>query len=242
MKIIQLTDLHLGKEGEDTNGIDVRDNFLRALELVEECQPDCLVITGDLCYKAPEKEIYEWAKSHLDKLSVPFELIAGNHDEPVMMSEVFNLNGDLKPDGIYYSRKIAGEKMLFLDTAPAKIAPPQMEWIREQLNKLQQDLIIFMHHPPLLSDVPFMDKNHAFKNRSEIQQLFSNHTHNLTIFTGHYHVERTLRLGNMEVNITPSTFFQISRKSPAFEVDHKVPAFRVIEKNGGKLGHSVVYF
>ncbi len=242
MKIIQLTDQHLGREGEDTYGIDVRSNFIKALEIVEEQRPDCLVLTGDLCYKAPEREIYIWAKQQLDKLTVPFELISGNHDDPAMMADVFGLNGVLKQDGIYYTKEIEGQPILFLETSPAEIFPAQLEWLRQQLEGYKQDLIIFMHHPPIFCDVPFMDVNHSFKNREEVQKILFSYPHNLSIFTGHYHIERTLRVRNIEVNITPSTFFQISRKSVEFEVSHRNPAYRVIEQNGDKLGHSVVYF
>jgi Icc protein len=242
MEIIQLTDQHLGREGEDTYGIDVRANFLKALHIIEEQQPDCLVLTGDMCYRDPEREIYIWAKQQLDKLSVPFEIISGNHDDPVMMADVFGLNEVLKQDGIYYTKEIAGEPILFLETSPAEIFPAQLDWLGQQLAGFKQDLIIFMHHPPMLCDVPFMDINHAFKNRDEIQEVLFSYPYNLSIFTGHYHVERTMRIRNIEVNITPSTFFQISRNSVEFEVAHQNPAYRVIKKNGGKTGHSVVYF
>lgn len=242
MKIIQLTDLHLGREGEDTNGIDVRSNFLKGLDLIKEITPDCLVISGDLCYRAPEREIYEWAKGHLDQLPFPYQLISGNHDDPAMMADVFGLEENLREDGIYYTKSISGEDILFLDTTPARMDAPQLDWLTQQLEQYQKDLIIFMHHPPMFCNVPFMDIKHAFKTRDEVQQIFFDHGHNLTIFTGHYHIEKTIRIKNLEVNITPSTFFQIGQVSEEFEVDHRRPGFRIIEKNGEQIGHTVVYF
>ena len=242
MRITQLTDLHIGKENEDTYGIDVRGNFLKALELVKIDPPDCLVISGDLCYRSPEEEIYIWIKSQLDALNIPVEIISGNHDDPKMIAGIFGLEKDLHEDGLYFVREIKGQTVLFLETSPAEMYPPQLAWLQGQLSQYSSDLIIFMHHPPLLADVPFMDSNHAFKNRAELQDIFFKYPHNLSIFTGHYHVDRTLRLRNMEVNITPSLFFQISRKSIEFGVDHQRPGLRIIKQNGDILGHSVVYF
>lgn len=242
MKIIQLTDLHLGREGENTRGIDVRANFLKALDLVESYQPDCLVISGDICFRAPELPIYEWMAEKMEKISIPWEIIPGNHDDISMMRQVFDIEKDIKQDGLYFSRTIGGEKMIFLDSGPATMGPPQLEWLRDQLSENQRDLIIFVHHPPILSGVPYMDSQHAFKSREELSEILTNHQHNLTIFTGHYHVEKTIRVKNLEINITPSTYFQISQHSVEFAVDHKRPGFRVIEKNGLPLGHHVVYF
>jgi Icc protein len=242
MKIIQLTDLHLGREGEDTRGIDVRANFLKALEIIGGYKPDCLVISGDICYRAPELPIYEWFFDQMKDYPIPWEVIPGNHDDVGMMKQVFDLDGDIKTDGLYFSRNIAGEQILFLDTTPATMESPQLNWLKKQLENNPKDLIIFMHHPPLTGGVPYMDNNHAFKTSKKVQEILFRHPRNLTIFTGHYHVEKTLRIKNVEVNITPSTFFQISQESVEFAVDHQRPGFRVIEKNGEVLGHYVVYF
>ncbi len=242
MKIIQLTDLHLGRKGEDTRGIDVRAHFLKALNIIANHQPDCLVISGDICYRAPELPIYEWFFSQLKDYPIPWEVIPGNHDDIGLMRQVLDIEQDIKEDGLYFSRIIHGEPILFLDTSPATMDPKQLVWLQQQLSTHQQDLIIFMHHPPLLSGVPYMDTNHAFKSRKEIKNILINHPYNLTIFTGHYHVEKTIRTRNLEINITPSTFFQINQEMADFAVDHRRPGFRVIEKNGETLGHYVVYF
>ncbi len=242
MKLIQLTDLHLGLAGEDTRGIDVRSNFLKALEIVEKHQPDALVISGDICYRAPELPIYEWMAMQMERLNLPWEVIPGNHDDIDMMRQFLNIEKDIKPDGLYFTRKIAGENIIFLDSGPATMQAAQLEWLEQQLQKNQKDLIIFIHHPPILCGVPYMDKKHAFKSREEIKEILLAHNHNLTIFTGHYHVEKTVRLKNLEVNITPSTFFQISQETIDFSVDHKRPGFRIIEKDEEVLRHRVVYY
>ena len=42
MRIVQITDLHVGQPGEDTQGVDVRANFLKIKAAIEELQPDHL--------------------------------------------------------------------------------------------------------------------------------------------------------------------------------------------------------
>jgi Icc protein len=89
MKIIQITDLHIGKEGESSFGVDIRRNFLDILKAVKTLKPDFLAITGDICFDVADKKVYAWVKSHLDFLNIPYAVIGGNHDESVMMAKAF---------------------------------------------------------------------------------------------------------------------------------------------------------
>ena len=89
MRIVQLTDLHIGLENEDTYGVDVRHNFLQILDKAKAQRPDLLVISGDLCYRDGDARIYEWIKGHLDQSGLPYEVMSGNHDDPVLLARSF---------------------------------------------------------------------------------------------------------------------------------------------------------
>ena len=89
MKLIQITDLHIDRAGECPFDIDVRKNFFDILDAVIKEQPDHLIVTGDLCYRDGEDNIYRWIRAQLDGLPFPYEIIAGNHDNSVMMAEAF---------------------------------------------------------------------------------------------------------------------------------------------------------
>ena len=65
MRILQITDLHIGGVHEDTFGVDVRKNFDTILEKARKSAPDLIVITGDLCFETGNKEIYYWIHSKL---------------------------------------------------------------------------------------------------------------------------------------------------------------------------------
>lgn len=241
MRILQITDLHLGREGEETDGVDVRGNFDKILASIPAHQPDHIVISGDLCYRTGEASIYHWIKGKLDQLTVPYDLISGNHDNPSLLAKTFAYNGRLKEGELYYTNTIAGEPVLFLDTTTGVVSEKQLNWLRDQLAKYPQELIIFMHHPPVIGGVPFMDNKHYLKNMEAVQAVLTAHPYNLTIFTGHYHVEKTIRFKNLEVNITPSCFFQIDQQSKEFKVDHYRVGFRKIELDNKMLRHSVCY-
>lgn len=241
MKIVQITDLHVGLEGEDTYGVDVRANFLKIKSAIGELQPDHIVLSGDLCYRDGQRPIYEWIRGQLDELAIPYDLISGNHDDPRMLAETFGRAAMLRNGELYFTKILGGKPVLFLDTTTGTVSPQQLEWLKAELQENQRDLIIFMHHPPFLAGVPFMDGKHALKNRDEVTKILFEHPYQISIFTGHYHVEKYIQQKNVSVFITPSCFFQIDQHEKEFKVDHYQIGLREIILNGTKLMHTVKY-
>ena len=241
MRIVQITDLHVGREGEDTYGVDVRSNFLKILEATQEKEPHYLVISGDLCYRDGDADIYEWIKGKVEQTGIPYEIMSGNHDDPVMMANTFGRANLLKGKELYFKRYFEGRPVLFLDTTPGVVSKEQLNWLKKELAEQKGEAMIFMHHPPLEGGVPFMDQRHALQNKAEVQEVIFEHPHNVNIFTGHYHVEKLIRKKNMVVHITPSCFFQIGQESTDFQVDHYRIAFREINWSNGVMMNAVHY-
>ena len=241
MKIIQLTDLHVDKADEMPFEIDVRQNFIDALDSVKTYQPDHLVLTGDLCYADGEKEIYDWIHSVLEDFGVPYDIVPGNHDDSGLMAEVFDRNHLLNGKELYYAKKIGKYLCLFLDSAVGSHSKEQLNWLKRQLHNHDDSVIIFMHHPPSKAGVPFMDNKYALQDIPAIQEILLEHRHPVHVFCGHYHVEKNLCIKNLSISITPSCFFQIDQREKDFKVDHHRIAFRVIELNNGVLGSTVRY-
>ncbi len=67
MKFIQITDLHIDIAGGCPFDIDVRKNFFDILDAVMVQQPEHLIVTGDLCYRRGEDNIYRWIRAQLDQ-------------------------------------------------------------------------------------------------------------------------------------------------------------------------------
>ncbi len=243
MRIVQITDIHIGAEDEDTRDIDVRGNFPAILEMAEHLHPDYLVLTGDLCFSTGNAEAYYWIKVQMDQLALPFDIIPGNHDDTALMARIFEREHLLLPNGeMAFSRTLAGIAFLFLDTAAGVLSETQGNWLSDKLNQLSGPQIIFMHHPPLRAGVPFMDNNYPLQNPEVFQQAIQGYASPIHVFCGHYHVEKSIHHGSLSVHVTPSTFFQIDQFSERFAVDHYRPALRVIDLSGdGRLLHTVRY-
>lgn len=242
MKIFLISDLHVGLHAEDTYGVNVRQNFLDIMSKVEEGKPDYLILTGDLSFQKGNIQTYEWLKDRLDKSQIPYDIIAGNHDNSSMLAKVFRRESELHSDVLFYKKHLNGWNCLFLDTAVRVLSSVQIEWLQQELSTTDMPVMIFMHHPPLSANAPFMDNNHALLNMEEVQQTCAVYKGVIPIFSGHYHNEITIHKGNMVVQITPSCFFQIDRNCETFKIDHYQIAYREINLMQNSWTSSVRYF
>lgn len=242
MKIIQITDLHIDDEGEYPFDIDTRKNLLRMLTYIKKQKPDHLVISGDLCYRDPKPKIKQWIKEVVDFSELPYSVIAGNHDDSAMLAEVFQIKHLVNEGELYFAKKIGKETVLFLDSARGQLSKKQSNWLKRQLKNVDNDVLIFMHHPPVKAGVPFMDQRYPLQYIEPLQQIFFSHPANVHVCCGHYHVEKTIRLKNLTVQITPSCFFQLDQNSVDFKVDHHRMGYREIDIEGDQLRSTVRYF
>lgn len=234
IKIIQISDLHIGAENEDTSGIDVRKNFLNFIDVLPSHQPDMLVITGDLCFQTGQADIYRWIQKQLDKLGFPVWIISGNHDDSTLLAQNHHLEAHLKNGELFYRVDLDDYSFIFLNTAPGACSAAQYHWLETQLQKANRTPVIFMHHPPAYAGVPFMDNNYPFREMEKMQEILCAYPGNLNIFCGHYHSERTVCYKNLAIHIAPSTFFQIDHRFEDFKIKNSPPGFReiVFTKNG----------
>ena len=242
MRIVQITDLHIASATSSTQGVDVRHNFLNILGEVKFAETDHLVVTGDFCYQDGDALIYEWIKERLDKLDIPYDIIPGNHDDASIMAQVFDRTHLLNKEEFYFAKKLGKWICLFLDSSKGYHSDEQLKWLKRQLHQANDAVIIFMHHPPVKVGIPYMDNNHALQDIEEVQAILLAHPHHIQIYTGHYHVEKTIQIGNVCIQVTPSCFFQMDQTEVKFKVDHYQIAMRVIDTSNQVIASTVRYF
>lgn len=242
MRIAFITDLHIGANGEKPMGVDVRQNFLQALGQLEYIRPNCLVVGGDICNAGGDRATYTWVKEVLNALPFPHYVIAGNHDDSGMLANVFNKTHDLVGSELYYALPLEGYPTLFLDSAKGQFSPKQWAWLREYFRALRDNnVLVFMHHPPLPADVAFMDEHYPFRQSEEFLQLVRDLPCHVTVVCGHYHVEKVVQRGNLLVLLSPSTFYQLKQDTPDFAVDHYRIGIREINLTAHGTNSTVHY-
>lgn len=240
-RIIQVTDPHVAPAGERADGVDTRSNFLNVITHLESRDLDYLVVSGDLSYRDGDVAVYRWMKQHLDALKKEYIIIPGNHDLLAPLATTFRLPFAAAEQEMYFYRQLNANPVLFLDTSRGNMSDKQMIWLKEQLATEEEHVVIFMHHPPVFGRIPHMDNHYALQNMNEVQELFRHFNGRISVFSGHYHVEKTISIKNTTVYITPSSFFNMKHEVPAFEIEHHRIGYREIVWDGDLLYTYVHY-
>ena len=241
MRIIQLTDFHVGKPGEDTGGVDVRQNFIDSLAKAQEYDPDFVALTGDFCLQTAEESVYEWMKEKLDGTGLSYFPIPGNHDDPVMLASHLGRKHLLKGKEVYYAYSECQQaEVLFMDSSSGTVSDTQIAWLREQVRESERQLLLFIHHPVLAVHMPFMEQRYFLQNRQVIEGILASHPQPVYIFCGHYHSNRSSHKGKLHQFISPSGYFQIHPFNENFQIDHYRAGLRLIDLHEDHIETMVV--
>ena len=177
-------------------GIDTRQQFIKTMEDIKYHKVDFIVHTGDACYPQGSKNVYSWLKGILDKAEIPYILTPGNHDDVFMMQEVFNLR-DL-PAKVITTGAVAmkGQSLMFLDSSTERISMKQVIWLKREIEIEDDSLFLFQHHPPCPCGVRVMDEKYPYRTPELFQKTISETGRGLTVFCGHYHIEKEIVLNS----------------------------------------------
>lgn len=240
--IAHITDLHILDENQLNQGVDVRENFKNVLkDIIADGTIHKIVVGGDLGHDNPSEDILLWIKSQLDETKIEYKIIPGNHDNSQKLAKVFGLESELEEGRLFFWDELDFGKIFYLDTSNGDLPMHQLAWVEEECGKSYQKFLLFMHHPPVLGNVRLMDEHHALENMNQVQKILRNINNIQGIFCGHYHNERTIRLYNHMVMITPSTFVQIDDESETFKISSKTIGWRKIIWDGSSLNTYVNY-
>ena len=133
MKFIHLSDLHLGKRVNEFNMLEDQDYILRLiLRLIDEEQPDAILIAGDVYDKAvPSAEavqLFDWFLCRLAERKLQVFVISGNHDSPERIAFGSRL---MEPSGIHLSPVYDGRiQPILLTDAWGEIAVYMLPFVK----------------------------------------------------------------------------------------------------------------
>ena len=237
MLITLVADPHIAASPADTHGVDTRANFGRVVSRIRELRPDRVVLLGDYSDGAPRRADVEWVCSRMQLAEVPFDAVVGNHDSGRHVAEVCGPASGLIGEQLYYRRDYGGIRALFLDTSAARLDAEQLDWLKLNVTGARGPLLVFMHHPPVLAGVPYMDENHALRDPGgELHDILFAGVRPVHVFCGHYHAARAVCIGPHTVHLCPSTYFQVDAAEEEFAVvGHGMPGIRHVEVDGERV-------
>lgn len=232
LKIGQISDIHIGEDASLVQGIDVRANFMTALNSPTMQDLDLLVLSGDLANEDGEPGAYkyfaEWLKTYN---KVPVCIIPGNHDRLEVMEKYLNLKGTVHNGKCYYRYDIKGRTLFFIDSACGEVSRDQLDWLEAEVPKVDGEVGLFMHHPPCFCNHRFMDLRYHLRNMVEVRETFAKFKNLHHVFCGHYHSDFEVLIEDLDlqVHVAPSTQMQIDPNTPYFNLKSSAPGWMTIE-------------
>lgn len=236
VRIAQITDTHLlANIEDDMRGVKTWYSLQKVLAEVQEYQPDCLIFTGDLAHEG-EQEAYRHLMDFIQSIQIPSYWLAGNHDDPQLMSEI------LKGKYLHKDKSVSFKnwQLLLLDSflenpeyGEGKISDAQLTWLMSELEQHSEKFVaIALHHHVVLSGIDWLDQINVI-NSSEFWQIVMQYPQVQTVFFGHMHLELEVQVNHVKCFGTPATCTQVT--PPNYEVNpHKIqywqqPGFRLFD-------------
>ena len=210
MLIAQMTDIHIGFEPdakpEELNRIRFRQTLARLLD--QPNTPDMLVLSGDLTDRG-DAESFDKIADELKACPFPVHPLVGNHDTREEMLRVFP-DCPTQDGFIQYALEGEGLRILMLDTFEAgrhggAFCEKRASWLSDQLtNHSGTPTLIFMHHPPIVSGIGWMDPAEDEPWMLRLGAAMRGHKQVQAIHCGHLHRPILTRFAGIPLGVTPS--------------------------------------
>jgi len=230
VKLVQITDCHLGKQqGDRLLGLDTDQSLNEVLQLVlaEQKHIDYFMCTGDLSNDAGEGAYERLIKAF--PAEIPQAWLPGNHDENAIMAKCVGENGLFLP-----SLEFKYWQITLLDTSiphavPGLLAQSEMDRLFQAIKDYpQKSHAVFLHHPLQPVGCDWLDEQ-VVANGKEFLTVLATFPQVKAIFCGHVHQEVEQQYQHIALYATPSTCIQFKPLSAKFAVGDEMPGYRFIE-------------
>ena len=230
LRVIQLTDCHLGPTAEYClAGVRTLNSFREVLADIAGMAPapELLMATGDISAHGTEAA-YETFSQLMAETGIPYAWLPGNHDDFQLMLEGLSISpycpvldvGDWRLVSLNTSvpaqvgGRLADSELAFLDATLAAEA--------------DHHVALFMHHPPLDIHCRWLDRQQV-ANGDALAAVLARHDNVRALFTGHVHQRGRHCFNGIPLYTTPSTCFQFTPRQIDFAVDTRPPGYRWID-------------
>jgi 3',5'-cyclic AMP phosphodiesterase CpdA len=190
MLIAQITDLHIGVDGDEG----ARENYRRLRNTLDalvnmQPQPDLVIATGDLVESASE-DAYRLVKRMFE--GAPFDVwpCLGSHDRRYPFRKTFS-SSLFDGEFVQYAVDAGDVRIVIVDTLSegargGSFSSRQAEWLDDLLAQApDRPTIIAQHHPPVFTGISWMTAHGDDPWVARYRDVISRHSHVKKIITGH---------------------------------------------------------
>lgn len=212
MLIAQMTDIHIGFEPDAKPEELNRQRFRAVLDRVQK-QPnaiDLLLLTGDITDRG-DAESFEKTAALVKALDLRTMVLVGNHDTREGLLAAFP-DTATDENGFVQSAFVRdGLLVVLLDTLePGRhggaFCEKRRDWLKGVLEAHPNErVVIFMHHPPVISQIQWMDPAPQDPWMSRLAEAVAGHESRIeAMHCGHLHRQLNARFHGIPVCVTPS--------------------------------------
>jgi len=232
IRVVQLTDTHLYSEGSDTLlKMNTKHSFEQVLELIQlhEGSLDLILATGDVAQDA-SAAAYDYFKSSIGGLNVPFMWLPGNHDNALLMQSL--AEGTSAADKHV---QLSNWLVVTLDTSvegqvQGVLSVDELSFLSDQLKYSELDdsidhVVVGMHHNINQVTAGWM-KDIGLQNPQHFWEIAKKSNELKAVVFGHIHQELDFVFEDIRCLCTPSTCIQFKPQVANFALDKMNPGYR----------------
>lgn len=215
MLMAQITDLHIGFDGQDKPDLNTA-RFQQVLDHMNtlSVQPDLYLFTGDLV-ESGRDWAYDRVKKMCAPLKAPCYFAMGNHDNRAAFEAVFK-TGLIHDGFLNYSVEKDGLRILVLDTLePGKHGAGFNEtcadWLAKELaSHPESPTLIVMHHPPIETGIGWLTASSEDEWVKRFRAVIAPYSNIVQIIAGHIHRNISQRCEQSFVTVTHAVAPKVS--------------------------------
>ncbi len=208
MRIAHISDIHYSK-----SWMFLREMLEKCIEMVNEENPDVVVITGDITDYGLRAE-FEGVKEEFGKIDSPCLIVPGNHDSRhdgyKKFEELFGKRFFVKEMGDY---AFVGLDSSEPDIDEGHIGRAQLEWLQHQISPQS---VVFLHHH--LISIPHTGRErNVLVDAGEMLKILDMH-HVPLVLSGHKHVPWVWKVNNTVVSTVGTASCERTGSSQSFDI------------------------
>lgn len=230
IKLVQITDSHLGANHGDTLlAMNPDESLVDVLNLInaQQANVDLVLATGDIANDASLAAYQRFYTTVSDYLLAPMVWLPGNHDDDELMEAIL-------PDSKHQLIVFEHWAILMLDShVPGEIhgsfSQAELDYLTRSLSShLDKYILICFHHQPVPIGSQWMDR-YIVQNAHAFWELISPYDNVKAVLWGHVHQEFSEQYNDIQLLSSPSTCIQFAPNQDDFMVENAMPGYRWLE-------------
>ena len=261
LRFVHFTDTHIVGPGVQLRDVDTCRTLERVVDAVNGLRPRpaFAIVGGDLVSPDLTADVmegrrevtdgdyetsYAVLRALLERLTVPFYVLMGNHDRRGPFRRVMRPEPASDDEPHCYVVDVDGYRVCALDSLdpgkkPGVLGAGQLDWLGDRLHEAaDRDVVIVVHHHAVPIGLQRLDEQ-MLTDADALWQVIGEAGNVRGVLCGHVHLQHEEVRDGVPVVTTPSTCFQSSKLFREKQYLPGPPAVRVVTLDAGRMASEI---